>query len=260
MYLQNYWDFSILADPRFYVATLLFASIAYIIGSINAGQILSILGPKDLGTEGSRNFGATNAGRAYGAKGFIGIFLFDLLKAVVAAIILTAIMTNGTFKMIEPVPKDPNVWFFAYGSIPLAMVWVVIGHSFPVFFKFKGGKGVATVFGCVIVLNWVFAIIALIGFAIAIKVTRWTSIGSVVGTLLGVVLVVFFHGMMYASPAGVVLFFWSNTWMNILAALFLGFFITFRHRKNFYRMYKGIDPVMKPKGWKKPVEEEGSNA
>ncbi len=253
----NYWDMTILSDPRFYIGTLIFGFIAYLIGSINAGQILSILGSKDLGQEGSRNFGATNAGRAYGAKGFAAVFIFDMAKAIFAALILTVIMTRGFSN--DPTALDPD-YFFSYASIPLAMVWVVIGHSFPIYFGFRGGKGVATVFGSVLVLNWLFAIVAISVFAITILVTRWTSLGSIVGTLTGVFLVVFFHGMLYSALEAngtQLFFFWTNSWLNIVSALFLGLFIVVRHRVNLMRMFKGIDPVFKPKGWK-PQEQKNS--
>ncbi len=247
MEFLNYWDTSVFFEPRFYVGTLIFAAIAYLIGSINAGQILSILGSKDLGQEGSRNFGATNAGRVYGAKGFAAVFLFDMLKSVFTAIILTIILTRGTFKPVE------EEYFFAYSSISLAMVWVVIGHSFPIFFGFKGGKGVASVFGCVLVLNWVFALCAIIVFGATIGITRWTAWGSIIGTIFGVILVVFAQESFFET-APYLLFFWSNTWLNIFSALFLGVFITFRHRSNIIRMIQGKDPFFKPKDWVKPTE------
>ncbi len=254
----SYFDVSMFSEPSFYISTLLFAFIAYVIGSINAGQILSIAGSKDLGTTGSRNFGATNAGRVYGVKGFIGVFAFDMLKAVAAAIILTLILTQGTMSFDvwqDQILEDgTSTYFLHYGCISLAMVWVVIGHSFPIFFGFKGGKGVASVFGCVITLNWVFAILSILVFTLVIVLTRWTSLGSIFGTLFGVILVISLHRVFY-DYCGIILFFWSYTWINILSALFLGFFITFRHRSNIIRMIKGIDPFMKPKDWK-PTEDK----
>ncbi len=246
-YLNNYWSVEMFADPRFYIGTIVFAIIAYLIGSINAGQILSIVGHKDLGTEGSRNFGATNAGRVYGAKGFAAVFIFDMLKSIFVVLILTAIITRGTFSM-DTVTED---YFFCYSSISLAMVWVVIGHSFPIYFGFKGGKGVASVFGCVLALNWVFAICAIIVFGVTIAITRWTAWGSIIGTLFGVILVVFAQKAFMDSPAGITVFDWSYTWLNIVSALFLGLFITVRHRSNIMRMIQGKDPFIKPKGYKK---------
>ncbi len=242
-----------LTEPTFYIATLIFGVIGYLIGSINAGQILSIVGSKDLGTNGSRNFGATNAGRVYGAKGFAAVFIFDMLKAVAAALVMACILTQGTFSF-DAWASDPEYLFY-YASIPLAMVWVVIGHSFPIYFGFKGGKGVATVFGCVIVLNWVFAIIAISVFAATILTTRWTSLGSIFGTIVGALLVMLAHPAFYEA-CGSVLFFWTNSFMNMFAALFLAIFITYRHRQNLLRMFKGQDPFMKPKGWKRPTTEE----
>ncbi len=242
------------SEPTFYIGTIIFAFIGYLIGSINAGQILSIVGTKDLGTQGSRNFGATNAGRVYGAKGFAAVFIFDMLKAVFAAVVLSLILTQGTMSF-EHWQNNPD-YFFHYSSIILAMVWVVIGHSFPIYFGFKGGKGVATVFGCVIVLNWVFAICAISIFGLVIALTRWTAWGSIVGTLFGVLLVITAQEAFF-DTCGVVLFFWTNTWLNIISASFLGIFITYRHRSNIIRMIQGKDPFIKPKGYKKEVTNEG---
>lgn len=58
--------------------------LVYLIGAINGGQILSIIGSKNLGESGSKSYGATNAGRIYGTKGFICVFVFDMLKSFVA--------------------------------------------------------------------------------------------------------------------------------------------------------------------------------
>lgn len=251
MDFTHYWDTSMFLESRFYIGTLIFGLIAYLIGSFNAGQVLSILGPKDLGQEGSRNFGATNAGRVYGAKGFAAVFLFDMMKAVATAIILSLILTKGG-ELDKETLKDSQ-YYFAYASIPLAMTWVVIGHSFPIYFGFKGGKGVASVFGCVIALNWVFAICAIIVFAVVIAFTRWTAWGSIIGTLFGATLVIFAQEAFF-EHCGVVIFFWTNTWLNIFSSLFLAIFITYRHRSNIIRMIKGIDPFIKPKGWVKPED------
>ncbi len=240
----NYWDMSMFSEPSFYLGTLIFAMIAYLIGSINGGQILSRLGSRSLGDSGSRNYGATNAGRVYGAKGFALVFIFDMLKAVFAAMVLELIMTKG---QMSPENIDPE-YLFAYASIPLAMVWVIIGHSFPIYFGFRGGKGVATAFGCVIVLNWILALIAIAVFGIVIKVTRWTSLGSVIGTLTGCVLVVFAHGPFYEATPNL-FFFWTNSWLEIFSAVFLGVFIVVRHRNNLLRMIQGKDPFFKPKGY-----------
>ncbi len=244
MWYQDYWNTEMLAKPEFYISTIIFSGIAYLIGSINGGQLLSILGSKNLGESGSRNFGATNAGRVYGKKGFIAVFAFDMLKGVFTAIVLTIIMTKGRFSL-DTINPD---YLFYYASIPLALIWVVIGHSFPIYFGFNGGKGVASVFGCVIVLNWVFAIIAIMVFIIVILITRWTSLGSVAGTWVGVILVIFASYFFY-EYAGDVLFYWANSWLTIISAIFLGVFITYRHRSNIIRMIKGMDPFIKPKGY-----------
>ncbi|BDU67615.1 MAG: glycerol-3-phosphate acyltransferase [Candidatus Tyloplasma litorale] len=242
--IGHYWYSGMFIEPSFWIGSLIFCFIAYIIGSINSAQILSIAGSKNIGETGSRNFGATNAGRAYGVKGFVFVFLFDMLKAVFVAIILTMIATKGTFDLNS---IDPN-YLFAYASIPGAIVFVIIGHSFPIFFGFKGGKGVATAFGSIIVLNWIFAIIAISVFLLTIKYMRWVSLGSIFGTIVGSMLVCFAHPFLYTTCPNL-FFYWTFNWISSISSLFVCLFVIVRHRSNIIRIYQGKDPLIKPKGY-----------
>ncbi len=150
----DYFYIGMLNNANFWIGTLIFSMIAYMIGSINAGQLLSLMTDKKLENKGSGNFGATNAGRLSGPKWFVVVFVFDLLKAIFCALILTTILTKGTFK-----PVEDETYLFYYASIPIAMIFLVIGHSWPIYFDFKGGKGVAVAFGSIIFLNWNFGLI-----------------------------------------------------------------------------------------------------
>lgn len=239
---MDFWNFEIIIEPTFWIGTIIFSFIAYIIGSINAGQILSILGSGDLSKVGSGNFGATNAGRLYGIKGFIFVFLFDMFKAIFAALILTIIITQGTFDYEN---IDSN-YFFAYTSIPISMVFLIIGHSYPIFFGFKGGKGVATSLGCVIIINWIFAIIALLVFGIFIGITRRTSLGSIFGTGIGCLLVVFIHPFFYEATPNL-FFVWTYNWTIIISGLFVLFFVIFKHKSNIQEIILGKESWIKNK-------------
>ena len=144
----------------------LFASalLGYLLGSVNSAVIVSRLYGKDIRTVGSGNAGTTNILRTFGKKAAAVVFAFDILKGVLAVILGRAI--GGT-----------------YGGY-LGGFLAVIGHNFPVYFGFRGGKGIAT---SLAVMLTVAPVEALIAFAIGILVifaTHYVSLGSVIGAFL----------------------------------------------------------------------------
>lgn len=232
MEYSNYWNVEMFKHfPYFLLGTFIFSIMAYFIGSLNGGQILSLIGKKNLGEVGTKNFGATNAGRAYGKIGFASVFLFDMLKAVFAALIFNSILKSSTTDV------------FKYANIPLALLFVIIGHSWPLYFNFKGGKGVATSFGSIIVINWLFALIAIAIFGIIVYTTRRVAIGSIISTLVGTVLIVFFQGLFPMN----LIFNWSHNWTTMLTTVVVCLLVIIRHRENIQRMYSGKDKLIDDK-------------
>lgn len=250
----GYWSVAMFSSSdailSFIFGTMILGLIAYIIGSINAGQILSMFGNKNLGAEGSKSFGATNAGRVYGKWAFILVFLFDMFKAVFAALILWVIIENAYNINQEGTSEGFNL--FLYANVNLAMIMLIVGHCWPIFFKFKGGKGVAAAFGSVIILNWVFAIIAIVVFIIVKLVNGWTSNASIIGTSVGVILILAFHWtflLMYQNTGVILVFPWSLNWTAMIAAFVVGFIIIVRHWPNIQQMINGEKP------WKRIKED-----
>ncbi len=230
----NYWNIDMFKNiPYFLLGTFIFSIIAYFIGSLNGGQLLSLIGSKNLGDVGTKNYGATNAGRAYGKMGFALVFIFDMLKSVFVALILNSILKNSSGSKV-----------FAYANIPFALLFVVIGHSWPLYFEFKGGKGVATSFGCIIVINWLFAMIAISIFGAVTYITRRVSIGSIIGTIVGGGLIMIFQGLF---PIDLV-FDWSHNWTTILTTLIVCLLVIIRHRDNIVRITSGKDSLIRKKG------------
>jgi acyl phosphate:glycerol-3-phosphate acyltransferase len=138
-------------------------AIAYILGSIPFGYLL-VRGKKgiDVRTTGSGSTGATNVMRSLGSAGFAATFVLDLLKGF-AAVVIAGRLTDA----------DPR-WSAA------AAVAAVIGHCFPVWLKFRGGKGVATALGVFLALAPLEAGIALAIFVVLVAIFRYVSLGSVV--------------------------------------------------------------------------------
>ena len=115
----------------------MFALFAYFIGSITFGRVVGFFSKTDLTKEGSGNVGATNAGRSLGAKGFVLVMLGDMLKVSLTGLIFHFVIDS----------------FNINTSMPLALSFGVLGNNFPIYFKFKGGKGVASTLGFIFVTS-----------------------------------------------------------------------------------------------------------
>ncbi len=191
--------------------------IAYLIGSINFSVILSKkMAGFDLRDKGSGNAGTTNVLRTVGKKAAIITLICDILKGVVA--ILIAILAN---KLVEGSNGALLVQF--------AGVAVILGHTFPIFFKFKGGKGVATSLGVLIMSNWQIGLICLVFALILIALTQMVSVGSIAAAILYPVLTLFIP-QNYIIPGNYLIY-----------SVVLAVIIVFNHRENVKRLLKGTE-------------------
>ena len=193
--------------------------LAYLAGSINFSIIISKkMAGFDVREKGSGNAGTTNMLRSVGKKAAALTLLCDILKGVVA--IGIAILAG---RIIENIDKAL--------LLQIAAIAVVLGHTFPIFFQFKGGKGVATSLGVLLLVNWKIGLICLV-FALAlIFLTRMVSLGSVGAAILYPVLVLFIHTN-YTVSEGSNYFIFSI----ILAAI-----VAFNHRTNIKRLMNGTE-------------------
>ena len=160
---------------------LIVAVMAYLLGSIPFGYLLvRIFRGEDIRQTGSGNIGATNVARS-GAKGLgIATLVLDALKGFVA------VFLGGMFSRVE----YPGTQFCGNPRIELAMrlmsiaaLFAVLGHMFPVWLKFKGGKGVATALGVFCLLFPKAILISLAIFIVVVVVTRYVSLGSILGAV-----------------------------------------------------------------------------
>jgi glycerol-3-phosphate acyltransferase PlsY len=122
---------------------------------------------KDIRNEGSGNIGATNVGRVLGFKFFVVVFLLDLLKGVLAVLAATA---------VQRMQNDSAATLYMPEVAALA---AVLGHVFPVYLHFKGGKGVATSVGVLLALAWQPAVAGIVCFLVLFGLTRYVSAGSI---------------------------------------------------------------------------------
>ena len=139
------------------LAYLAIAVIAYLLGSISTGMLVSkAMGGPDLHKVGSGNTGATNALRTMGKKGGAIVFAGDVLKALLACLV-------------------GRLWMGQNGAL-LAGLFVILGHNWPVFFGFKGGKGVSSTCGVMLMTFWWQALICYVITIALIAITKFVSL------------------------------------------------------------------------------------
>ena len=170
----------------------------------------------DVREKGSKNAGSTNVLRTVGKKAAAITLLCDILKGVVA--ILIAFVIGKIVKDINPALL-----------VQIAAVCVVVGHTFPIFFKFKGGKGVATSLGIILLLNWQIGLICLVFALILMILTRMVSIGSISAAILFPVLTIFITENYLVS---------GN---YIVFGIILAAFVVYNHRANVKRILTGTE-------------------
>lgn len=191
--------------------------IAYLLGSISFSVIISKkMAGFDVREKGSGNAGSTNVLRTVGKKAAILTLICDCLKGIVA--ILIAVLASKIVKGTD-----------AGLLVQLAGVAVVIGHTFPIFFKFKGGKGVATSLGVLLIINWQIGLICLVFALTLMALTRFVSLGSVSAAILFPILTMFIQEN-YIVPGNYIIF------GVVLAAI-----VVFNHRANVKRLLTGTE-------------------
>lgn len=172
------------------IKLVIVAIISYLLGSCNFGIIISkSLKKEDIRESGSGNAGTTNMMRTYGKILGILTIIGDIVKVFVAIWIAFKIMSVEETKMIfDRISDNPQ-----YVLKSFAGLFAVAGHIFPCFFKFKGGKGVATSGGMVIMIDWRIALILFAIFVLTILITRYVSLGSIIMAVLYPVFMGLFH-------------------------------------------------------------------
>ena len=200
---------------------IIMAVIAYLIGSVNFSVILSKkMAGFDIRKKGSGNAGTTNMLRSVGKKAAAITLICDILKGVVS-IIIAIILGN--------IVQESNKELL----LQIAGVAVVIGHTFPIFFGFKGGKGVATSLGVLLMSNWQIGLICMVFALVLMLLTRMVSVGSCAAAVLFPVLTMFInehYTVLTEGKSGSVYFIYS---------LILAIIVLYNHRENIKRILNG---------------------
>lgn len=202
------------------ISTTIILLLSYLLGSISPSILLSrwIKGV-DIRTVGSGNAGMTNAIRLLGPKWGAVVAIFDVAKGFCASMVFTQVFAN----VVDPVTLDPVLLRI------LAGIAAVAGHIWTVFFGFKGGKGVLTVAGAVLGVSPLPVGIALIVFFVIFGLTRYVSLGSIIGAWSFPIIVFARKYFLQHDVSPYLLGF----------SLFVAVLITYTHRENIGRLFRG---------------------
>ena len=202
-----------------YIAIII---IAYLIGSVNFSVLISKkVAGFDLRERGSGNAGTTNTLRTVGKKAALATLLLDILKGLVAVGI--AILMG---KIIKDV-KYPAM------LVQLAGIFVIIGHTFPVFFGFRGGKGIATSLGVLLLINWQIGLICLTFAIVLMVLTKMVSVGSIAAAVLFPILTLYI-GKAHFIVEG-------KTLSYVVFSIAMAVIVMYNHRENIKRILSGTE-------------------
>jgi glycerol-3-phosphate acyltransferase PlsY len=192
------------------VSTLIL--VAYLIGSIpTAVWVGRMFYGIDVREHGSGNAGATNTFRVLGAKAGTPVLIFDILKGFLA---VQLIYFSNEWLLLS---NDETI------NLKLALgIAALIGHIFPVYVGFRGGKGVATLFGLVIAIHPLSALIAIIIFIITLLITKYVSLSSMIGG--------------FSFPILIVVVYHTTTLSLVIFSMVIAILLLFTHQKNIERL------------------------
>lgn len=190
--------------------------ITYLVGSINFGLILGYIKGLDLRSQGSGNAGATNALRILGTRSGIFVFIGDALKGYLALYVCNLILF-----------QQESLLFSSSDYLFLALIFSLIGHCYPIWFNFRGGKGAATALGAFLFIDPYFTVFPIIGFLVVFLISRFVGL-STISAFFILFLQTFFidHGVHHNFHA---------------FSLVIFLFIFYTHRSNIKSMFKGTE-------------------
>lgn len=196
----------------FWAMIILLMVVGYLLGNLNGAILVSkLLLKEDVRNHGSGNAGLTNFFRSYGGSTTLLVLVIDVLKAVAAALLGGWLLRQ--FNCVE------------LGKM-LGGTFAVLGHMFPVFFQFRGGKGILSSAALAGVMDWRVLLVILAVFIIAVVATRYVSLGSCLGAIA------FTPAFAWCFP---------GNWIIILIAAILSIAALFMHRKNIRRLISGTE-------------------
>jgi glycerol-3-phosphate acyltransferase PlsY len=191
-------------------------AVGYLLGSINTAVIVGKIYGKDIRSHGSKSAGLTNTLRVLGKSAAVFVLVGDIVKGVIACLIGLRV---GVY--VHSGEAADCVSLLAAGA------GAVVGHNWPVYFGFKGGKGMLTAAAVMFMIDWTMALISLGFFVIIVALTRYVSLGTISSAI-------FFVAISFVPAFGKTFYF------HVFAGL-MALMIVFKHRENMRRLLSGTE-------------------
>ncbi len=206
---------------------ILTALAAYLLGSIPTGFLAAKAKGIDIRAAGSGNIGATNAMRVLGKPAGIFVLLFDAFKGWGACYLGEVLfLAFQPLSVLDPHYDAQDVMRYAKTAALITGIFAVLGHNYPCWLKFKGGKGIATTAGVYLALAPWAVLVALFVFILAVALTRYVSVGSIAAAI--------------ALPATVWVMSPDNLLLGIVTTA-LGALAIYKHKSNIQRLLTGTE-------------------
>ena len=233
----------------FYGQFIIIGIVAYLLGSVNSSIIVGKFYKIDIREHGSGNAGLTKKLRTLGKKAAVFVLIGDILKGVLAILfarLLAPTAVIGQFSLGEEIlPLEKT---FTDLAMQIAGVLVILGHIFPVFYKFKGGKGVLTSATVIMMVNWQVGLACLLVFIVVVALTRYVSLGSVLSAFA---FPIFLVGLdKYIGKME------DFSWL--IFGIILASIVIFMHRGNIVRLFKNTERKLgeKKEDYEKRIAKE----
>ncbi len=216
-----------------YFYYILLAVVSYFIGNFSSARVVAKMKHDDITTHGSGNPGTLNVWRTFGFWPGILTFTLDMLKGLIPTLIAVLVFPH--------LGCDPDI------AVYIAGFSVILGHIFPVIFKFRGGKGIATSVGVFIVANWMVSVIAIVIMIVGMLFVKYASIFTI-----GFVVAMSIVEIVFTSPVD---------WINYILISGILLLVVYAHRSNIVKLFTGKEnktelmKMLKGLGKKKETKE-----
>ena len=237
------------------IACLASLILGYFFGSIPVGVILCrLFRGQDPRDGGSKNSGGTNVGRLYGKKLGAATIILDAIKTVLPMILVWVLLNFAGIKSLFVNKLGGEMFHNGALVIMLAPLGATLGHCWPIFAGFRGGKAVASYAGFALLTNWATLIIGFLAFGITLKKTKYVSLSSIVGSIVVGLCSWVLYILAIFTSLKVNFTFWgfglvelwavANLEFAIISTLMTGILI-FRHRNNIRKLAAGTENKIK---------------
>ena len=208
---------------RYVTAFLLTAAIGYLLGSINFSIIVvRVMTGRDIRDMGSRNAGLTNTLRCTGKTSALLTLIGDILKGVVAVL-----LSRGLAHLLH---AGADTHYIGY----IAGFFAILGHIFPLYYEFKGGKGVLVGVAAMLAIDWRVFFCMIIIFSVILALTRYVSLASIVSTIYSPLAVLLFSWVVRGNSFG-------KSFLYFVLTLPMAAIIIWKHRSNIERLKNGTE-------------------